>query len=458
VTATTAHQVLSSTHQVLSSAHLLLATAHQLLASSPWLLAPVAVAAGALAAPVALVAGGSRRLTLSAWEELPALGRRAVPVLVAAVALAALATSGAGGTGGTDDRTLLTLAGLAGAALAGYLAGRLVVLAALRAARRRGRLARRALVIGGGTVSLKLVELLDARPQLGRLVLGYLDAAPAPLAGETTGWTYLGPIENLPEVADRLRIQTVLVGFGAGRDALTALALQRLAAARPGVQLLAVPRFFELGRLPAGHDHAGPIPLAPIPTAPQRGPRWALKRLADASVGAVGLLALAPVMVVAAVAVRLTCGPGPIVLDEVHVGYRGDAVRLWRFRTAGADGTSGPVGRWLARTGLDRLPRLGNLLAGDLSLVGPLPLTPAAARRLARMLPNDEHRLQVRGGLVGPASVSPALGEPPAEDALLYDTAYVDNWGLWTDATALLHALRRRLDRSAPAPGAGVRR
>jgi lipopolysaccharide/colanic/teichoic acid biosynthesis glycosyltransferase len=229
------------------------------------------------------------------------------------------------------------------------------------------------------------------------------------------------------------------------------------------VQVLAVPRLFELGRRPIGQDHAGPIPLIRVRSASRRGPRWVVKRTLDVVVAVVAFGVLAPLLAGLALAVRLEGGPCPVVVGVDYVGRHGVTVRLRRFRTARPDRGPGPVGRLLRRTRLGWLPLLWNLFTGELSMVGPPPVVPQASQRLQQMLPHYEHRLQVPGGLVGPGAVSLGRGEPPVDETVLYDTAYVENWGLWTDATVLMHGLRRFLARGwvnglARRTGSGARR
>jgi lipopolysaccharide/colanic/teichoic acid biosynthesis glycosyltransferase len=402
-----------------------------------------------------------QRLNLSVWEELPALGWRAAACLVGVVVLVDHVDSGMA-------RDAVALLGTAG--MGSHLAVRLGVFALLREARRSQRAASRTLVLGGGTLSFKTVELLDTHRELGLLVLGYLDDLPAPLSHGPAGWTFLGQVEDLPNVVERLQIQTIVVGFGSGSDALTAQSLRRLisepdpigraqaqagartqaqapARAQAPVHVFAVPRLFEFGRCPIGQDHAGPIPLTRVRSASRHGPRWAAKRAVDIAAAVVGLVVAGPLLAGLALAVRVECGPGPVVVGHEHVGRRGATMRLWRFRTARPGRGPGPVGRRLRGpwSWLGGLPMLWNLLTGEVSVVGPRPTLPRASQRLQRMLPHYEHRLQVRGGLIGPGAVSACAGDPPTDEAVLYDTAYVENWGLWTDATVLLHGLRRLL-------------
>lgn len=213
---------------------------------------------------IALASSGGyrQRLHLSSWEQAPGMIWRMELVLAGTGAM----------VGWLDQRSSLNAVVLAGASgMVGHLAARIGALALLRRARRSGHAASRTLVIGGGRVSRALVDRLDSHPEDGLLVLGYLDDAAAPTVLDPAlsendpvpavplGWNYLGGIDTLPDVVHRLRVQTILVGFGLAPDGLTALALRRVA--REGVDVFTVPRLFEVLHRPLGQDHIGPMPL-----------------------------------------------------------------------------------------------------------------------------------------------------------------------------------------------------
>ncbi|NUR17571.1 MAG: sugar transferase [Dermatophilaceae bacterium] len=130
-------------------------------------------------------------------------------------------------------------------------------------------------------------------------------------------------------------------------------------------------------------------------------------------VSVLGLVVLAPVLVVVAVAVRVS-SPGPVIFRQVRLTRGREPFTLYKFRTmrVGTDGpevtargdprVTGP-GRLLRRTSLDELPQLVNVLLGQMTLVGPRPETPALAERY----PTDlTWVLDETPGLTGPAQIS----------------------------------------------------
>jgi lipopolysaccharide/colanic/teichoic acid biosynthesis glycosyltransferase len=143
------------------------------------------------------------------------------------------------------------------------------------------------------------------------------------------------------------------------------------------------------------------------------------KRLFDVVAATAGLVILSPLLAAIAVAIKaqdVGRDGGPVLHRAVRIGRDGRPFRLFKFRTmvagadkvgpgitAGADPRITPVGRWLRRAKLDELPQLVNVLAGDMSLVGPRPEDP---RYVALYTPEQRRVLQVRPGITSAASLA----------------------------------------------------
>ena len=163
------------------------------------------------------------------------------------------------------------------------------------------------------------------------------------------------------------------------------------------------------------HDATAPVDDATAPvddaTAPGVAPGPA-RRALDVLAAAAGLLLLSPVLVLLALAVKLS-SPGPVLFRQARVGQGFSVFTIFKFRTM-RTGWDGPeftpagdsritrVGRLLRHSGLDELPQLLNVLRGEMTLVGPRPETPSLARRY----PDDCHEVFAhRPGLTGPAQI-----------------------------------------------------
>jgi len=171
-----------------------------------------------------------------------------------------------------------------------------------------------------------------------------------------------------------------------------------------------------------------------------------LKRAGDLLLAAVALLTLSPLMLAAALAIKLT-GRGPIFFHQHRAGRSGRSFPLIKFRTMLAGRTPDPqelvplnhpeittVGRWLRRTKIDELPQLFNVLAGHMSVVGPRPTLPDQIERYDLF---ERRRLQVRPGCTGLAQVNGNIALPWSE-RIKWDVYYVDNYSFCMDVKILL--------------------
>jgi lipopolysaccharide/colanic/teichoic acid biosynthesis glycosyltransferase len=177
----------------------------------------------------------------------------------------------------------------------------------------------------------------------------------------------------------------------------------------------------------------------------------AAKRVFDLFVGTLLMAATLPLQLLAAAAVVVE-GNGPVLLRQPRLGAGGRTFRMWKFRTMhhdeAGDSTRAvdgdrrvtPVGRWLRRYRLDELPQLVNVLAGDMSVVGPRPEIPAVAEAITRELPAFELRLAMKPGIAGLAQVS-AEYDQSAETKLTYDLQYLCAWSPLLDARILLQTV-----------------
>ncbi|MGH2791298.1 MAG: sugar transferase [Actinomycetota bacterium] len=172
------------------------------------------------------------------------------------------------------------------------------------------------------------------------------------------------------------------------------------------------------------------------------------KRMLDLAVAALSLAMMAPVMCVAAVCIRITMG-SPALFRQVRPGLHGRPFTLLKFRTMnhelGPDGAPLPdaqrisrLGRMLRQTSMDELPELFNVLAGDMSLVGPRPLLP---EYLEMYTPRQARRHNVRPGLTGLTQVSGRNGLS-WEQKFELDLTYIDRWSLWLDLKILALSVR----------------
>jgi len=179
----------------------------------------------------------------------------------------------------------------------------------------------------------------------------------------------------------------------------------------------------------------------------------AIKRVVDIAGASVGIILVAPVLLVVSLLVLLTMGR-PVLFRQQRPGLRGKPFTLYKFRTMrDARTASGELlpddlrlttfGKWLRSTSLDELPELFNVLKGEMSLVGPRPLL---MEYLPRYSPEQARRHEVKPGITGWAQVN-GRNALTWEEKFRMDVWYVDHWNLWLDMKILLLTIWKVLKR-----------
>jgi len=190
----------------------------------------------------------------------------------------------------------------------------------------------------------------------------------------------------------------------------------------------------------AGLPHARAIPLAPI--------GGVLKRALDIAIAAATLVLLLPLLLVVAQIVLVTMG-APVLRTQTRIGFGGRAFSCYRFRTSHAPGERPTeLGLLLVQSGIEKLPQLINVLKGEMSCVGPRPVS-------AEELPQGSDvgaYLSARPGLTGTWQLG--CGVRGCDKVAALDSAYVNNWSMQSDIVILLKAIPAvvRLDSSRGVP------
>jgi len=183
---------------------------------------------------------------------------------------------------------------------------------------------------------------------------------------------------------------------------------------------------------------------------------WRLKRLGDLAFGTLLMFLTTPLLLAAAVAIRLEDG-GPILYQQLRTGLYGQTFLIRKLRTMRVDAeSSGPqwacahdqrvttVGRWLRRMRIDELPQLVNVIRGEMSLIGPRPERPEIEEQLEEVIPHYRIRHWIRPGLSGWAQVCHNYGASTADSRakLSYDLYYLRNANIFLDVLILIKTIR----------------
>jgi exopolysaccharide biosynthesis polyprenyl glycosylphosphotransferase len=389
--------------------------------------------AGALAVGAAQSAYRPR-LAPSLEEALPRiLAQCAIPLLL----VAPLAASG----------SLTDIALLAPISVGLVVVGRAIGYHVGRTVRRRGLVTERTLIVGAGGQGVSLAETLREHSEYGLVPVGFLDSFEDRLDPPI-----VGDVGELESVLADLAIDRVIVAYGGTKepkmvDVLRACDHQR-------VEVYVVPRFFELGVAPSTPDteYVWGIPLVRLRRAALRRHARVTKRAFDVVVGSVALVLLAPVMLVAGLAVRFT-SPGPLLFRQRRISEGGQEIDVLKLRTMPENDDSETTwnvddderltktGKVLRKTSLDEVPQLVNVLRGEMSIAGPRPERPHFVDQFDAEVPRyfDRHRLPA--GMTGWAQVHGLRGDTSIAERARFDNSYIEHWSLWRDVVIVMRTI-----------------
>jgi exopolysaccharide biosynthesis polyprenyl glycosylphosphotransferase len=336
----------------------------------------------------------------------------------------------------------------------------------LRSQRRRGNCVSRALVVGSPKAAERLANSFNSDARIGMVVAGaWVPDAQAGSTGELE--TVNGPIPSVGDDYDVLSAialvdaDTVVVTDSEhlGPEGMRELTWQLEGA---NIDLMVSPNLVDVS---APRMHLGPVGGEPFIHLEQ--PQYAeagnaLKGFFDASLGTILLIAVLPILVLAAVAIKVS-SPGPVFFTQTRIGRRGVPFKIIKLRTMKIgsdrllqdllraqgrgeeplykvedDPRITKVGRFLRRYSIDELPQLFNVIKGDMSLVGPRPQRDSEVdlydHKAAR-------RLTVRPGMTGLWQIS-GRSDLAWEQAIRLDLYYVENWSMTGDLLILWKTVR----------------
>ena len=315
----------------------------------------------------------------------------------------------------------------------------------------------RLLLVGGSPLLEDIAKHLEAHPELGLEVAGYVDDAHQP--GEALrGGKVLGTLPDLREIAQATRPNRIVVGMSERRQRMPVADLLELRFS--GYIIEEVATAFE--RL-CGRVCLKELRPAQLIYSGELGPRpqsLFVQAVGNRLLAAAGLIVASPLMALTALAVRLS-SPGPILYRQVRVGLDDVPFTVYKFRSmrADAEAVTGAVwaskddprittvGKIIRKLRFDELPQLFNTLKGDMCIVGPRPERPEFVQELSRKIPYYRQRHCVRPGITGWAQINFKYGDT-LEDTMTkleYDLYYIKNMSLSLDTYIVFHTVKAML-------------
>jgi sugar transferase (PEP-CTERM system associated) len=311
------------------------------------------------------------------------------------------------------------------------------------------------LFLGASPVARQIAAHTAEHPELGYRVLGYIDCGDVPEDENLPAGKVIGRLSDFSRVAAELKPGLVVVGLRERRPDLPMNEMLHLRFS--GIPFEEAVVTFEnlFGRVLTKELRPARLVFS-SDLGPSKGSLF-WHSAYSIPVGAVLFLLFSPIMLIVAIAVKLS-SPGPVLHRQVRVGLNDSVFTVYKFRSmrVNAEAATGPVwaqkgdprvtpvGKWLRRLRLDELPQLFNVLKGDMSIVGPRPERPEFVQSLIKQIPYYSYRHCVRPGITGWAQINYKYGST-LEDTIMkleYDLYYIKNLALSLDLYIIFHTLK----------------
>lgn len=317
---------------------------------------------------------------------------------------------------------------------------------------RRGQGVHKTVLIGNGRYGTQLASFLKLKPDYGFKVVDELDSFDA---------------ARLAALQEQHGLDAVVQTNPKAPEAEN-LALLEFCETHK-IDFKYIPNLFEAHAANVQYRAIGGVPVVEILRTPLDGWGRVAKRVMDIFGSLVGLILFSPVMIGAAIAIKLT-SPGPVFYRQVRVGKKRKSFRIFKFRSMRTEYSVGegyggekaaeferdlkqknnerqgplfkmkqdpritPVGRFIRRWRIDELPQFFNVIMGEMSLLGPRPHLPEEVKGYEK---HHEVLFTIKPGMSGMAQVSGNAGLSFQEEARL-DIAYIETWSLRLDVVLLL--------------------
>ncbi len=315
--------------------------------------------------------------------------------------------------------------------------------------------AERLLMVGSSPLVRQVAAHLGEHPELALLPVGLVTER-AEESGNDTSLRVLGRLEDLEKIASETSPSRIVVAFENEKHSLN----QLLDARQHGLTVEDIGSVYETAFGRVCLSRLRPEDMLFNERFGPNARQVLVQSTYSFLVALVGLIVAAPIMLLVAMAVRLTSA-GPVLFRQNRVGKDNHNFTLYKFRSmyVDAEARTGAVwatqndprvttvGRWLRLLRLDELPQLFNVLRGEMAIVGPRPERPEFVKPLAEKIPFYGHRHAVKPGITGWAQINYKYGNT-IEDTVIkleYDLYYIKHLTFALDFYIMFHTVKTML-------------
>ena len=333
---------------------------------------------------------------------------------------------------------------------------RIVIRTSLSLLRKRGIGRRNILILGAGHVGAQLANNFDQHAWMGFNVVGFMDDNPSKHSTSHANHPVLADINETLEYAAKMDVSEVFICLPKNAEQRVKDIFNILSDSSLIVKY--VPDLFSFNLMHSHIEVYQGIPVIGVYDTPLSSrSNKLIKRLEDIVLATVALVIFSPIMIITAIAVKLS-SPGPVLFKQVRHGLSGKEIKVYKFRSmttqdngdvvqqaTKGDARITKVGQLIRKTSLDELPQLLNVLKGDMSMVGPRPHARAHNEEYRKQIPSYMLRHLAKPGITGYAQVLGYRGETDTLEKMQKrvdaDLFYVSNWTIWFDIKILVQTV-----------------
>ncbi|MCG8044930.1 MAG: undecaprenyl-phosphate glucose phosphotransferase [Candidatus Thiodiazotropha endolucinida] len=314
----------------------------------------------------------------------------------------------------------------------------------------------KALIIGSGALANHLYDRINNNPWMPEEVVGAVSATDCDDTADHSSKSAMPVVGRLEDIKRMIRvydIQTIYIAVSLDSSPMIQQIYFELL--NENVNIHWAPNIFALNLINHSVKELAGIPILTLSETPLIGSHLLIKAIEDLVLALLILILASPIMLITAILIKVE-SPGPIFFRQERTGWDGKQFRIWKFRSMRLhtekdgivkqatrdDPRITRIGRFIRRTSIDELPQLFNVLAGQMSLVGPRPHALQHNLAYSKRIEAYLARHRIKPGITGLAQIRGFRGETKElkqmEKRVKYDLEYINNWSLWLDLSILL--------------------
>ncbi|MES9962294.1 MAG: undecaprenyl-phosphate glucose phosphotransferase [Candidatus Sedimenticola sp. 20ELBAFRAG] len=326
-----------------------------------------------------------------------------------------------------------------------------------------------ALLIGNGQLADYLYRKINDNPWINDKIIGTV-ATQEDSSVDQNGINpdlqprVLGSVNDVMQLVNEHNIRSIYIAVPL--DSVPIIEEIYYALIDKNVDVHWAPNIFALNLINHSVKELSGIPIITLSESPLVGTNLLMKSLEDRILSLLALILLSPLMLLAALAVKLD-SPGPVFFRQPRTGWDGRNFHIWKFRSmrihepeegyikqaTKEDPRITRTGRFLRRTSIDELPQLFNVLDGSMSLVGPRPHAISHNEEYSKRIEAYLARHRIKPGITGLAQVRGYRGETKELDQMIKrvesDLEYINNWSIWLDFTIMVRTVLTLFNKNA---------